>query len=687
MIVEAEVKSAVQVAVDAPIKIQLTYLQSKDFSVQRGDLIRVPLGTRKVKGVVIGPSAAVPAENSPATEKKYALKSVLSIDDEWPKLKDPFLKWLEWVASYYAYPLGQVAQLCFPPLKRSTKERASKRSSVIPTMKPRAEYPPTDEQRKCITAIETYSKFSVHLIHGVTGSGKTEIYLKLFEKVLAEGRRGIFLVPEISLTPQLVQRFAERFGNQIAVLHSQLTDRERTNQWWEIIAGDKKILIGARSALFCPIENVGLIVVDEEHEASYKQDEKLKYNGRDSAIMLGKFMDCPVILGSATPSLESWKNVLDKKFHLHQLKFRVENRPLPDIKVVDMRLEKDLEKKSAEKPFWLSQQLYNEMKVKLESNEQIALLLNRRGMAHMVICPACGHTKECPNCDISLTLHAQSHLICHYCDYHENFKIKCSDCNGGELTPMGLGTEKVEEDLKKLFPQARVARADRDEINSRAELEELIDKMEKSEIDILIGTQMIAKGLDFPNLKLVGLILADVGFNLPDFRSSERSFQLITQMSGRSGRHTKKDENPGQVTIQTYNTEHDSLVFAKNHDYEGFVKNELGHREQLNYPPFHKMTAIRVQSLSLEKVKATCHAMAQRAHAAKEKFAAYKDIEILGPAQAPLAKLRNQFRYHLIFKHEQPQVLNQFVALLMGDESWIETQVKVVVDIDPINLL
>ncbi len=687
MIPENDLSAVVQVAVDAPIKSLLTYLQNESFQVARGDLINVPLGKRQVKGVVIGSEKKVKDKTSNGAEKVFALKNVISVDEEWPKLNDPFLKWLEWLADYYAYPLGQVAQLCFPPLKKTSKVRASQRAAVIPNVQQRSEHPPTDEQKKCISEIEKHTGFSVHLVHGVTGSGKTEIYLKLFEKALQQNKRGIFLVPEISLTPQLVQRFAERFGDQIAVLHSQLTDRERTNQWWEIITGDKKILIGARSALFCPIENIGLIVVDEEHEASYKQDEKLKYNGRDSAIMLGKFMNCSVVLGSATPSLESWKNVLDKKFHLHQLKSRVQNRPLPEIQVVDMRLEKDLEKKSVEKPFWLSQHLYNQMKANLELKQQTALLLNRRGMAHMILCAGCGHTQECPNCDISLTLHAHSHLVCHYCDYHENFKVNCTACKVGELTPMGLGTERVEEDLKKLFPDARIARADRDEISSRAELEELIDKMEKSEIDILIGTQMIAKGLDFPNLKLVGLLLADIGFNLPDFRSSERSFQLMTQMSGRSGRHTKENENPGQVTIQTYNTTHDSLVFAQNHDYEGFAQNELNHRLQLNYPPFHKMTALRIQSLSLDKVKSACHVISQRAHAAREKFTAYQEIEILGPAQAPLAKLRNQFRYHIIFKHKQSQLLNQFVALVVGDESWIETQVKVVVDIDPMNLL
>ncbi|MFZ3231822.1 MAG: primosomal protein N' [Pseudobdellovibrio sp.] len=676
----------VQVAVDAPIKDKLTYLQNDDFDVQRGQIVNVSLGKRTVKAAVIQLISDVTADQKPDA-KKYKLKKILSLDNELPQLKDPFLKWIEWVSSYYAYPLGQVVQLCFPPLRKTTHARASKRPAVIPTVVKRSEHNLTDEQKTCLEAIKKQTAFSVHLVHGVTGSGKTEIYLNLFEKNLLEGKKGLFLVPEISLTPQLVHRFAERFGDQIAVLHSQLTDRERTNQWWDMITGDKKILVGARSALFCPVDNVGLIVIDEEHEASYKQDEKLKYNGRDSAIMLAKFLNCPIILGSATPSLESWKNALDNKFHLHQLKSRVENRPLPDIQVVDMRLEKDLEKKSAEKPFWLSQQLYNEMKLTLANKQQTALLLNRRGMANLVFCPSCGYTAECPNCDISLTLHAQSHLVCHYCDYHENFKLNCSDCKEGELIPMGLGTEKVEDDLKKLFPDANIARADRDEINSRLELEELIEKMETSEIDILIGTQMIAKGLDFPNLKLVGLLLADVGFNLPDFRSSERSFQLITQMSGRSGRHTKVGENPGQVFIQTYNTSHDSLEYAKNHDYEGFAKSELNHRLQLNYPPYHKMLAIRIQSLSLEKVKATCSILAQRSYALKEKYPTYKDVEVLGPAQAPMAKLRNQFRYHLILKHAQAHLLNQFISLVLADEAWVPTQVKVVVDIDPMNLL
>ncbi len=679
--------SVVSVAVDAPIAENLSYLQNENFKVQRGDVVEVQLGRRTVLGVVIQTDQPLPV--AVEGEKTFEMKAISALHAEWPRLSETHLRWLEWMADYYLHPLGQVLKLCFPPLERTTKVRASKRASVVPNLAHVTPHKLNAEQQTCVDAIAARQGFSAHLIHGVTGSGKTEIYLELFEKMLEENKRGLFLLPEISLTPQLINRFAQRFGDQIAVLHSQLTDRERTNQWWQIVEGHKKILIGARSALFCPIEGLGLIVVDEEHEASFKQDEKLKYNGRDCAVMLGYNHQCPVLLGSATPSVDSWKNALDGKYTLHQIKKRVNNRPLPEMTVIDMRVEKqnNAVQKIFGKPNWLSQKLYDEMQHRLEKNEQVALLLNRRGVAQMVFCPSCGYSVECPNCDISLSLHAGTHLVCHYCDYHENLKTKCPGCTDGQLINLGLGTEKVEEDLKRLFPDKVVARADRDEISTREEMEELIKKMETSEIDILIGTQMIAKGLDFPNLKLVGLILADISFNLPDFRATEKSFQLITQMSGRSGRHVKENESAGQVVIQTYNTSHDSIVFAQNHDYEGFVTNELMQRQQLNYPPFHRLGALRIQSQQLENVRQTAHQLAERAHALKNKFSAFSEVEILGPAAAPLAKLRNQFRYHLLLKCAQPQIMNQFIRRLMGNTKWISKQTKVVVDIDPLNLL
>lgn len=676
------------VAVKAPMVEKLTYLQNENFTVKRGDIVSVPLGfNKKSNGIV---TQVFEATEDEVKSYSFGLKQIINLDQDLPRLNEAYLKWIEWIAEYYIFPLGLILQYCFPVLDKSKKQKKINHPSGVPEIEKKTQHKLNADQQKCINDILQNDGFNTHLLHGVTGSGKTEIYLELFQHVLNEGKRGLFLLPEISLTPQLVRRFSEKFGNEnIALLHSQLTDRERTINWWDIAEGRKKILIGARSALFCPIENLGLIVVDEEHEASFKQeaDLDLKYNGRDCAIMLGFYHSCPVILGSATPSLESWKNAQDKKFILHQIKNRVHNRPLPDVQVVDMRLEKDLEKKSVEKPHWLSQALYNEMKITLEKNEQIALLLNRRGIAQTVFCSDCGYTAECPNCDISLTLHANSHLVCHYCDYHQNFKVKCPDCKEGELVNLGLGTEKVEEDLRRLFPEHSIARADRDEITSRAEMEELIQKMESLETDILIGTQMIAKGLDFPNLTLVGLLLADISFNFPDFRASEKSFQLMTQMSGRSGRHVKESESPGKVIIQTYNTEHESIQFSKNHDYEGFAEVELNNRKQLNYPPIHKLVALRIQSTSLDIVKNTANQLFLRSQMLKEKYAAYNEIEILGPSAAPLAKLRNQFRYHLLLKCAQPKNLNQFVRSLVGNSKWIPKQTKVVVDIDPLNLL
>lgn len=676
------------VAVKAPMIENLTYLQNENFDVKRGDVVVVPLGfNKKSNGIVTKVFEATEDEIKAYT---FGLKPIISLDLDLPQLSESYLKWLEWIADYYIFPLGLVLQYCFPILDKTKKQKKINHPSGVPIIDKKAQHKLNEFQQKCFDDILQKEGFSTHLLHGVTGSGKTEIYLELFQHMLNKGKRGLFLLPEISLTPQLVRRFSEKFGNeQIAILHSQLTDRERTINWWDIAEGRKKILIGARSALFCPIDNLGLVVVDEEHETSFKQeaDLDLKYNGRDCAIMLGYHHSCPVILGSATPSLESWKNAQDKKFNLHQIKNRVHNRPLPDVQVVDMRLEKDLEKKSLEKPNWLSQTLYNQMKLTLQKNEQVALLLNRRGIAQTVFCSSCGYTAECPNCDISLTLHANVHLVCHYCDYHQNFKVKCPDCKEGELTNLGLGTEKVEEDLKRLFPESSIARADRDEISSRAEMEELIKKMETSEIDILIGTQMIAKGLDFPNLTLVGLLLADISFNFPDFRSSEKSFQLMTQMSGRSGRHVKDSESPGKVIIQTYNTEHESILYTKNHDYEGFAETELNNRKQLNYPPFHKIISLRIQSPDLGKVKQTAEQLFLRAQTLKNKFSAFDQIEILGPSAAPLAKLRNQFRYHLLLKSAHPKNLNQFVRSLIGNSKWITKQTKIIVDIDPLNLL
>lgn len=667
------------IAVDAPLNEPLTYKAPEELSalLKRGLLVNVPLGKRNVKGVLLSEQSNKP---------DFEIKNIKDIDDEYQPLPNFFVKWLEWLAHYYVYPVGSVAALAYPPLRRTDKVRKSSRPPVVPVME--SFKPPvlTEEQSKVFADIKSHHNFSTHLIFGVTGSGKTEIYLRLLEETLARGKKGIVLVPEISLTPQLVQRFASRFPGQIGVLHSQLTDRERTNQWWEIVEGNKSILIGARSALFCPIENLGMIIVDEEHESSFKQDEKLKYHGRDAAIMLAKFANCPVVLGSATPSLESWKNAVEGKYHLHTMEKRVENRSLPVVEIIDLRNEPE-EKAAEDIPSWMSPQLFTALDENFKNKKQSALFLNRRGIAQVVLCRDCGFTVECPNCDITLTLHGRSHLVCHYCDYHEDLKDSCPSCKEGELKPVGLGTELVEEDLRRLFPEATVARADRDEIQNRADLEDLIEKMEKSEIDILVGTQMIAKGLDFPNLTLVGIVLADVGFNLPDFRSTERSFQLLTQVSGRAGRHVKPGEAPGRVLIQTYNPDHPSLEYSQKTDFRGFAEYEMQSRAPLNYPPSGKLTAFRIQGTQAARVLEGARLLAMRAQQLKNHHQNYANIEVLGPAEAPIAKLRGQYRYHLLVKGTDFKFLNSFVHQLLGDQKWLPPAVRVSVDVDPLHLL
>lgn len=680
------IKRIAKVAVEAPLKTLLSYYIPEELSfLEVGSVVNVPLARRSARGIIfeiVDEASLKPAED----EEKFEIKNILNVESDYaPQMIRPYLPWIHWISDYYFYAIGLVASLLFPPLEKKSKI-STRKKSPIPDVEMEIPFSMNDEQQKIFDDISKNLNFSVHLLYGITGSGKTEVYLQLFNKIIQQGKKGLFLLPEISLTPQLVSRFAKRFGNQVSLLHSQLTDRERTQFWWDMVEGDKKILIGARSAMFCPIPNLGLIVVDEEHESSFKQDEKLKYHGRDAAIMLGKFLSCPVILGSATPSFESWNNVLQGKYFLHRLTKRVGTAVLPDIEIVDLKESKERSQELA-LPFWLSENLFNEILSHLESQNQVALFLNRRGMSQTVICPACGHTKECPNCDIKLTLHAHNHLTCHYCDYHESFKKKCPDCKEGEFEPLGIGTEAVENDIKKFFPQARVARVDRDEIQNRQDLESVIERMENNEIDILIGTQMISKGLDFPNLKLVGLILADIGFNLPDFRSGERSFQLITQMSGRAGRHVKENEKPGKVILQTFNPENESITYALRSDFEGYAQFDLNNRQMLDYPPFGKIVSFRVQSKKMAEALDVVKKLAFRCHSLIEKNEKYAEMEILGPAESPIFKIRGDFRYQLLVKSKNKNLVNQFVKQVLHNEKWVPSAVRIITDVDPQSML
>jgi primosomal protein N' (replication factor Y) len=518
-------------------------------------------------------------------------------------------------------------------------------------------------------------KYSPFLIYGVTGSGKTEIYLRAIEKVLAQGRESIILVPEISLTPQLLSRFKDRFGDNLALLHSRLGRGERYDQWRRIWKGEVKIAMGARSAIFAPFKKVGMIIVDEEHDPSYKQEEKLKYHARDLAAVRAKQDEATLLLGSATPSLESFYNAMRGKFHLLNLPERIEGKPLPHVEVIDMKKEKGL----------LSEKVRRALQKNIEDKKQSLLFLNRRGFANFILCPECGLTFKCPNCSVTLTYHLQDRTLqCHYCDYRIRAPGDCPQCGGHRLQGMGIGTERLEQEIKGLFPETKVGRMDRDTTSRKSSHLQILKKLETGSIDILVGTQMIVKGHDFPNVTFVGVISADTSLHFPDFRSNERTFQLLTQVAGRAGR----GEVFGEVLIQTFNPEHYCIQRAKDHDFLGFYNEEIQFRKALNYPPFSRLVNFRLVGNSEKKTKAVAEEMGSIAQSLLKK-GLQKGIEILGPSTAPFAKMKGKFRWQMLAKGRTHQWLHPFAQdLALRLETHLRgTGVSLDIDVDPIFIL
>jgi primosomal protein N' (replication factor Y) len=518
-------------------------------------------------------------------------------------------------------------------------------------------------------------RFSPFLIHGVTGSGKTEIYLRAIEEVMHQGREAIVLVPEISLTPQLLSRFKDRFGENLSLLHSGLGRGERYDQWRRIWKGDVKIALGARSAIFAPFKNVGIIIVDEEHDPSYKQEEKLKYHARDVAVVRAKQDEATLLLGSATPSLESFYNAERGKFHLLSLPERIEGKPLPRVKVVDVKGKGGL----------LSEEVKVALQKNIEDKKQSLLFLNRRGFANFILCPDCGLTFKCPNCSVTLTYHLRDRsLQCHYCDYRIPAPGDCPQCQGHRLRGMGIGTERLEQEISQLFPEAQVARMDRDTTSRRRSHQEILKRLESGKIDILVGTQMIVKGHDFPNVTFVGVVSADMSLHFPDFRSSERTFQLLTQVAGRAGR----GEVFGEVVIQTYNPDHYSILRAKDHDFIGFYQEETQFRKALDYPPFSRLINFRLTGNSEKRTKAVAEEMGKIGKSLlKTRYR--KGIEILGPSAAPFAKMKGKFRWQMLAKGKTSQLLHQFaqeLALLLEDQAK-GRGVNLDIDVDPVFIL
>ncbi|WP_339133010.1 MAG: primosomal protein N' [Candidatus Electrothrix sp. GW3-4] len=560
----------------------------------------------------------------------------------------------------YRDPFGKV-----PPFFPKPKSLTPEQDQAIGTLK---------------EALDT-NGFQPFLLHGVTGCGKTEVYLQATEYCLNKGKSVLVLVPEIALSSQLEGHFYSRFGDTLAILHSGISRGERFDQWQRILQEKVRIVIGARSAVFAPLAEPGLIIVDEEHEAAYKQDDGLRYNGRDMAVLRAKFADCPVLLASATPSVTSFYHAEQGKYRLLSMTKRVLDQVMPKVSIIDLR-----EKKRAQKNAFFSNQLLTAVQENLANQQQSLLFVNRRGYAAFMLCRDCGYILQCRHCKVSLTHHqGANRLLCHYCGYSTAPNLVCPDCGSSSVIGLGVGSERIEQEVRQLFPSAGVARLDSDTTRDRKAYLRILDQVRNHEVDILVGTQMVAKGLHFPAMTLVGIVWADSGLGIPDYKAAERSYQLLAQVTGRAGR----GQYPGRVIIQTHQPQHYVIEFAQSHAYTKLYRQELALRQALTYPPFGRLVNIRFSGKQEEEVKKTAHATAAffrsviAAHTTT-----YNQVEILGPAPAPLSLIRQHFRWQLLLKSSIPKFLHQLCDLLLKEKRISYGKgVRIAIDVDPENML
>ncbi len=659
------------VAVELPINKLFQYSIPVEFESQviPGRRVIVPFKQHRVAGCVVD-----------LTDKSSfpGIKPVESLPGAFPCMNQEMLKLTRWISEYYFCPWGEVLKAALPACVRRIRKRAMPvisrgEGGIAERSMPFRLNTEQEEALGLLLKSVEKGKSGVFLLHGITASGKTEIYLQAIAYVLEREKQAIVLVPEISLTPQTSERFEERFGKKIALLHSHLTDSQRYRTWKRISSGEAEIVIGPRSAIFAPVKDLGLIIVDEEHENSYKQMESPRYHLREAAIMRGKLNKAPVLLGSATPSIESYYNAQRGQYGLIKLTGRIDDRALPDVDIIDMR---------DEKSHILSAYLKQELEKRLFRKERVILFLNRRGFSSFSLCRRCGYVVRCKKCSVSLTYHASSgSLVCHYCNYEEKPQKVCPQCGSGYLRRLGVGTQQVEKEVLRLFPKARVQRMDSDSTSVRGSHMRIFNAFKRGEIDILIGTQMIAKGLDIPEVTLVGVISADTALNFPDFRASERTFQLLTQVAGRAGR----GDIPGKVIIQTFNPGHYAIAAAKNHDYEGFYKKELEFRRQLLYPPFSHLIILTVTGKKQETVESSADTVSKLADRLNQE----KKIDVLGPVPAPLSRIRGKYRWQVILKGKKMSNLHKILISLYGElGEWRRLKgVKIIVDVDPVGML
>ncbi len=713
--------------------------------IQEGARVLVPFGGRKLSGFVTG------FDSSPEIEEEK-IRDIINVIDPFPLLTKELIELAGWISQLYLCPLSEVLKTIVPGFYAKVKakeitlvrikqfgektltyiqeyeKRAPKQAQVLNLIMSQGEMPLKDLLEAAETShqtvnalekkglVEFYKKRIIRdpfqkklfglsaklklniqqsqaletikshlykkesdtiLLHGVTGSGKTEVYLQAIEEVIKEGREALVLVPEISLTPQMVSWFRARFGSLVTVLHSKLSAGERYDQWCRILEGEIKIAVGPRSAIFAPFTNLGIIIIDEEHESTYKQEESPRYDARKVAERRSWINKCPLILGSATPSVDSYYQAASGFNVLVKIDSRVEERPLPPVNVVDLKKEI----KKGNKNF-LSSELYREIESSLEKKQQVILFINRRGFASFVVCKECGFVQRCPNCSITLTYHSSGdQLKCHYCHYERKVPKLCPDCQGYYIRFLGLGTQRVEREVKEKFPFARILRMDRDSTSRRHSHQEIFKSFKQGKADILIGTQMVAKGLDFPRVTLVGVIAADTALNLPDFRAGERTFQLLTQVAGRTGRSSLG----GKVLIQTYCPDHYSILTAMNHDYQEFYEKEINLRKEFGYPPYSCMLRV-VFSGSDEKDLSNIAGLFKET---LDSLLESEKGEILGPGPCPLSKIKGRYRWHLVLKSSDLEIISQVGQKAFEDiySTAKGKNIRIALDVNPLNML
>ncbi|RME73838.1 MAG: primosomal protein N' [Planctomycetota bacterium] len=665
---------AVAVALPVPLPRTFDYAVPPEFEprVAPGHRVEAPFGSRRLHGIVLRRFPIAESELPPER-----LRPLLAAPDDEPLLPPPVLTLCRFCARYYHNPIGEVLAAAVPAAIRRRKRRKAPPALGVPlaTVASPAPVTLTTGQREALAAIEAdlaASRFQVSLLQGVTGSGKTEVYLRAIATTLAAGRSALLLVPEIALTPQTLARIRARFPDA-AVLHSQQSQRERGDNWERVRRGAARVVVGPRSAVFAPLERLGLVIVDEEHEPSYKQDSAPRYHARDLAIVRAREARCPVVLGSATPSLESWHNARTGRYRRLLLTERPGAAVLPAVEVVDLH-----EETRAVKGFpFISRRLERALRACLQRGEQAILFLNRRGFSTFLQCRACHEVLTCPRCDLALTYHqSRARAVCHGCERADPPPTRCSACGIGAVHYFGFGTERIEQELALRFPGVRCCRLDSDALADGTDLAETLERFRSGEAQLLVGTQMIARGLDFPNVTVVGVISADTALNLPDFRAAERTFQLLSQVTGRAGRAGL----PGLSIIQTFSPGHPAIARAVAHDTDGFIEQELRHRERLGYPPFGRLARIvtsgRRERSTLRHAESLTAAL--RAHA--------ETAQVLGPAPCPISKLKDRHRFMTLIKAPTRAALEPLLQAF-DHAPRPPAGVRCALEIDPVSML